>query len=110
MQNCRLFALSLGGSANGVTSLADDCALADAGPTATGWPTVVLGSVGNAGQGIVLSATSAWDNFLLLLGADGSLVGIDEDSGAGTNARIAVTLPNDGIYLAILAPYVRETQ
>jgi hypothetical protein len=78
-----------------------------AGIPGGGWTTVLLPFTGSSGQRIAVGASSSWDNYLLLLGPDGSLVGADDDSGGGTDALVVATLPDDGEYVAILLPYNR---
>ncbi len=109
VQECRVFSLTLGGSAAGSTSATTDCALAGAGVPGTGFATVFLVFEGSTGQRVSVSAFSAWDNFLVLLGPNGALLGSDDDSGGGTNARIIATLPGAGRYTALLAPFLSGT-
>ena len=57
---------------------------------------------GRAGQRIVLDMMSAdFDAYLILRDADGRMLGSDDDSGDGTNARLHAVLPRDGTYRVI---------
>jgi len=57
---------------------------------------------GRAGQRIVIDLMSSdFDAFLILRDADGRMLGSDDDSGEGTNARLHAVLPRDGTYRLI---------
>ncbi len=57
---------------------------------------------GKAGQRIVVDLMSSdFDTYLILRDADGRMVGSDDDSGEGTNARLHAVLPRDGTYRLI---------
>jgi hypothetical protein len=57
---------------------------------------------GKAGQRIVIDLRSAdFDVYLILRDADGRMMGSDDDSGEGTNARLHAVLPRDGTYRVI---------
>lgn len=58
---------------------------------------------GQAGQTITIDLESPdFDAYLLLLDPDDNLVGEDDDSGEGTDARLSLTLANTGIYSIIV--------
>ena len=57
---------------------------------------------GRAGQRIVIDLMSSdFDAYLILREADGRMLGSDDDSGEGTNARLHAVLPRDGTYRLI---------
>lgn len=61
---------------------------------------------GHAGQRIQIDMTSVEiDSYLILLDPNGNDLAQDDDSGGGTNARLFVTLPRDGIYLLMANAY-----
>lgn len=65
-------------------------------------PYHVWALAGRGGQHLVLELTSSdFDAFLLLRDANGGLIGSDDDSGEGQNARLHAVLPRDGTYLVI---------
>jgi hypothetical protein len=54
---------------------------------------------GKAGQRIVIDLVSSdFDAYLILRDADGRMMGSDDDSGEGQNARLHAVLPRDGTY------------
>ncbi|MEQ9552325.1 MAG: trypsin-like peptidase domain-containing protein [Coleofasciculus sp. G3-WIS-01] len=61
---------------------------------------------GRAGQRVQIDMTSGEiDSFLILLDPNGNDLAQDDDSGGGTNARLSVILPRDGIYLLMANAY-----
>jgi hypothetical protein len=61
---------------------------------------------GRGGQHLVIDLTSSdFDAYLVVRDASGGMVGSDDDSGEGQNARLHVVLPRDGTYLVIAAGY-----
>jgi S1-C subfamily serine protease len=61
---------------------------------------------GRAGQQVVIEMTSSdLDAYLILLAPDGSDIAQDDDSAGGTNSRVAVTLPADGVYTVLANSY-----
>ena len=57
---------------------------------------------GKAGQRIVIDLMSSdFDAYLILRDADGRMMGSDDDSGEGQNARLHAVLPRDGRYRVI---------
>ncbi len=67
-----------------------------------GAPYHVWTLAGRAGQRVVIDLTSsAFDAYLVLRDADGRMIGSDDDSGEGQNARLHAVLPRDGTYLVI---------
>ncbi|MEQ8997398.1 MAG: trypsin-like peptidase domain-containing protein [Coleofasciculus sp. B1-GNL1-01] len=61
---------------------------------------------GRAGQQVQIDMTSGEiDSYLILLDPNGNDLAQDDDSGGGTNARLFVTLPSDGIYLLMANAY-----
>ncbi|EDX75320.1 Bacterial pre-peptidase C-terminal domain family [Coleofasciculus chthonoplastes PCC 7420] len=61
---------------------------------------------GRAGQRVQIDMTSGEiDSYLILLDPNGNDLAQDDDSGGGTNARLSVTLPRDGIYLLMANAY-----
>jgi len=62
--------------------------------------------VGKRQQAVVIDLMSDdFDAFLMLLGADGELIVMDDDSGRGTNARISIQLPHSGAYSVMVNSY-----
>ena len=53
---------------------------------------------GAAGQTVTITMSAGFDTFLNLIGPDGSVVASDDDSGGGTNSRIALRLATAGAY------------
>ncbi len=54
---------------------------------------------GRAGQRLVVDLMSSdFDAYLIVRDADGRMMGSDDDSGEGQNARLHVVLPRDGAY------------
>ncbi len=61
---------------------------------------------GKAGQQVTIEMSSREiDSYLILLSADGSELAQDDDSGGEENARIIVTLPQDGTYTFLANTY-----
>jgi len=61
---------------------------------------------GRAGQQVQIDMTSGEiDSYLILLDPNGNDLAQDDDSGGGTNARLSVILPRDGIYLLMANAY-----
>lgn len=61
---------------------------------------------GRAGQRVQIDMTSGEiDSYLILLDPNGNDLAQDDDSGGGTNARLSVILPSDGIYLLMANAY-----
>jgi len=61
---------------------------------------------GKAGQRVQIDMTSGEiDSYLILLDPNGNDLAQDDDSGGGTNARLSVILPRDGIYLVMANAY-----
>jgi len=57
---------------------------------------------GKAGQRVVLDLMSTdFDAYLILRDTDGRVMGSDDDSGEGTNARLHAVFPRDGTYRVI---------
>jgi hypothetical protein len=57
---------------------------------------------GKAGQRVIVDLMSSdFDAYLIVRDADGRLLGSDDDSGEGTNARLHTVLPRDGTYRVI---------
>lgn len=65
---------------------------------------------GRGSQRLVIDMTSTLiDTFLVLLGPDGLVVASNDDSGGGTDSRIAIALPRDGDYRLIATSYRTAT-
>ena len=66
---------------------------------------------GAAGQTVVVTAGSgAFDTSVAVLAAAGDELAWDDDSGAGTDSRLLVTLPRDGEYeVWVASPFDRES-
>ncbi len=62
---------------------------------------------GRAGDTVTITARSnAFDTFLTLLGPDGDILASDDDSAGNLNSQIAnFTLPQDGIYTAVVSSF-----
>ncbi len=61
---------------------------------------------GTAGQQVTIEMTSSEiDPYLILLSADGSELAQDDDSGGEKNAKIMMTLPEDGTYTFLANSY-----
>ncbi len=61
---------------------------------------------GRAGQQVQIEMRSQQiDSFLILIDHNGNEVAQDDDSGGGSNAKIAATLPADGTYLLMANSY-----
>jgi hypothetical protein len=61
---------------------------------------------GQRGQRLVIDmASSAFDSYLILRTRDGYAIGVDDDGGGGTNARIRTILPADGNYTIVAASF-----
>lgn len=67
---------------------------------------------GNVGQIITIDVESnEFDPFLLVFDKDSNVVGnADDISEENTNARLTLTLPNDGVYRAIINGYNSESR
>jgi len=65
-------------------------------------PYHVWALAGHAGQHLVLDLTSSdFDAYLVLRDQTGGMIGSDDDSGEGQNARLHAALPRDGTYFVI---------
>jgi serine protease Do len=61
---------------------------------------------GKAGQRVEIDMTSSEvDPYIILLAPDGQDLGHDDDSGGGSNARLTIALPADGIYTVLANTY-----
>jgi hypothetical protein len=61
---------------------------------------------GRRGRRLLLDLTSSdFDAYLVVRDAEGAMVGSDDDSGEGQNARLHVVLPRDGTYLIIVTGF-----
>ena len=66
----------------------------------------VYGYEGRAGERIVLTLTSTdFDAYVGIVGYDFDFEASDDDSGGGTDARLAVTLPRAGDYLVVVTTF-----
>ena len=52
--------------------------------------------------------SSAFDAFLRLENANGTMIGVDDDSGGGTDARFVFSAPTTGIYRIVATSYVPQ--
>ena len=83
-------------------SVSDSLTAADPLLRARRSPYHVWSLEGKAGQRVVVDLMSAdFDAYLILRDADGRMMGYDDDSGEGTNARLHAVLPRDGTYRLI---------
>lgn len=61
---------------------------------------------GRRGQRVTFEAHSSdFDTYLSVRDAEGYLIGRDDDSGEGTDARVRAILPRDGVYRLILSAF-----
>ena len=74
-----------------------------------GKPAQMWGFQCAAGQAFQMDILSSWDNFALVFDPAGNVVGRDDDSGEGLNARINYTCPVAGLYRLAVTTYSTST-
>jgi hypothetical protein len=63
---------------------------------------------GRAGQNLIITADALdanFDPYLILYGPRGQEIGRDDDGGEGLNARLTISLPENGLYTIVVSSY-----
>ena len=81
------------------TTVAANLSTADCfAPHRTGARADVYTFTASAGRATTIEMVSTFDNLLILVGPNGTVIASDDDSFGGLNARIVINLPSTGTY------------